>query len=237
MDTLEIIYSDKDYIFVNKPAGMLVHDVEGEKSKGVTVVDEVLRRFPEISSVGDNTVVRPGIVHRLDKETSGIMVVARNQNSFDYLKKLFQNSEVKKKYLALVYGEADKKGIIDKPISLKAGTTKRTVREGKMTKVAVTEYRLKKLLFDKSDPDNKYSLLEVYPKTGRTHQIRVHLASIGHPVVGDKLYGKKRENLGLNRQFLHAESIEFSSVAGRKIRMETELPKDLEVALCSLSEI
>jgi len=249
---LEIIYTDKDYIFVNKPAGMLVHEVREHHSTESTVVDEVLRRFPEISSVGpvrdregsqrfsvsngvgDDTIQRPGIVHRLDKDTSGIMIVARNHGSFEYLKKLFQNHEVKKTYIALVYGEAKNSGIIDKPVSLKPGTTRRTVRGGKMTKDAVTEYKLKRSYIFEQE---KYSLLEVYPKTGRTHQIRVHLASIGHSIVGDKLYGKKKEAIKLDRQFLHAESIEFTTSQGKRIKMEAGLPKDLNIVLKSMKAL
>ncbi len=218
---------------------MLVHgtrisNVQFPISKEITLVDWLLKRFPEIKNVGDEPQTRPGIVHRLDKETSGILLVPKNQNYFEYLKKLFQNGEVKKTYIALVFGRiTPEKGIINKPIGLKSGSVKRTVftRGAKMVKSAVTEYKVKEYLPHRQAGLTKYSLLEVYPKTGRTHQIRVHLASLGHPVVGDKLYSKKKAEL--NRLFLHAYSLEFAPESGKRIKLTADMPSDLTRYLTS----
>ncbi len=237
---IEIIYSDEDIVVLNKPAGVLVHKPitgikNSKKSEETTIVDWVLKRFPEVKSVGDRprgVLERPGVVHRLDRETSGVLIVARNQASFENLKKQFQNHEIKKTYLALVYGEIEKPGKIDKPIGLKPGTTKRSVtaRNMKMIKDAVTRYIPKKHFVGAT-------LLEVFPETGRTHQIRVHLASIGHPIVGDILYGGKKQIIEISRQFLHAESIAFMTVGGKSMKIEAELPSDLEKILTELPSI
>jgi 23S rRNA-/tRNA-specific pseudouridylate synthase len=159
--------------------------------------------------------------------------VAKNQSFFNYLKNLFQKNEVKKTYLALVWGEIKKSGIISKPIGLKGGTIKRSVsaRKLKMIKNAITIYRPLKLF---TKDDNKLTLVELLPKTGRTHQLRVHMAAIGHPIAGDNLYGSKKRLAGLQRQFLHASTIEFTSINGERIRIEADLPDDLQTVLKSL---
>lgn len=235
-DDLSVIYEDKNFLALYKPAGVLVHGTKSSKSKaqsskptGLTLVDWLLKRYPEIASVGDDTEIRPGIVHRLDKDTSGIMVVPRNQDYFEYLKKLFQNHQVEKNYLALVYGKlTSTSGKIEKPIRLKPGSVKRTVWSGKMEKPAVTEYRVVKYF------PAGFSLLEVMPETGRTHQIRVHLAAIHHPVVGDVLYGPKNPPFNLHRQFLHAASLEWTSEDGKRIKIEAELPEELQKVIQNL---
>ena len=236
---INIIYEDKNFLAVNKPAGLLVHPTKLRiqnaelRIKESTLTDWLLEKYSEIKNVGDAPEIRPGIVHRLDKDTSGIIIVARNQNYFDYLKNLFQKHQIKKEYLALVYGKLkSKKGIINKPIALKSGTTKRTIWKGKMEKEAITEYEVlkefKHQISDKKNKEEYFSLIKVSPKTGRTHQIRIHLSSIGHPIVGDSLYGPKKNILNLNRQFLHAESLEFSLSSGKRIKIEADLPKDLQ---------
>ncbi len=241
----QIIYESKNFIAVNKPAGLLVHKTAVSKQKEKTLVDFILGKYPEVKNVGDDKENRPGIVHRLDKDTSGIIIIARNQKYFEYLKNLFQTKKVRKNYLALVWGKVKlpigEKGIINKPISLKPGTTKRTVYGGKMTKEAITEYKaLKFYKFQKNKEEKSLTLVEVSPLTGRTHQIRVHMAAIGHPVVGDTLYGGKRflnlskEYFGLDRQFLHAQSLEFPPESGRKMKLEFELPKSLKNILDGL---
>lgn len=195
------------------------------------MVSWLKERYPEISKVGDDPLLRPGIVHRLDKDTSGVMVIAKNQKYFEYLKNLFQKHQVKKTYIALVRGRVEpREGIISKPIGLKSGTTKRTVfiKNAKMVKSAETGYKLKKYL---NIGGEDYSLLEVMPKTGRTHQIRVHLASIGHPVAGDKIYGKKVNPPGLNRLFLHAESLEFPKAEGERIKISADPPREFQAYL------
>ena len=224
----QVIYEDENFLAINKPAGLLVHAVRSkEHGKESTVVDWLLARYPEIKTVGDDPAERPGIVHRLDKDTSGVMLVAKNQKTFEYLKSLFQKREVQKTYLALVWGTLKtKSGVINAPIGIRSGSVKRSVRSEKMAKEAVTEWRVVKLF------DSGYSLLEVKPKTGRTHQIRVHLASIGHPVVGDRLYGRRRvinnsitnDPTADNRLMLHALSIEFTAPDGKRTRLEAEPP-------------
>jgi 23S rRNA pseudouridine1911/1915/1917 synthase len=244
----QILYGDRNFLAINKPAGLLVHKVSGIKRQASsvdTLADWLLKKYPKIKNVGDDPKTRPGIVHRLDKDTSGVILVARNQKYFEYLKKLFSASggqpQIKKTYLALVWGKLEpRKGIIEKPIKMKTGAVKRTVWKGKMEKEAITEYEVLKYLEYSSllTIDNKalyFSFVRVLPKTGRTHQIRIHFASIGHPVVGDSLYGKRENPFELTRQFLHAESLEFSSEDGRRIKIEAELPRELRLILQKLT--
>lgn len=232
---IDIIYENNDFLVINKPAGWTVHrpktavpSREGE----FFVTDWLLERYPEVKGVGDDPVLRPGIVHRLDKDTSGVLIIAKNQSSFEYLKNLFQTGQINKTYLALVYGKLLGRGTIDKPIGIKPGTVKRSTnaRDMKMVKDAMTDYKVIKVL-----QGGKYTLLEVHPHTGKTHQIRVHLASIGHPVVGDGLYGKKKEEINSPRQFLHAQGIEFTLKDGSRMKIEADLPYDLQEILQSLT--
>lgn len=219
---LKIVYKDKDVLVLNKPAGLTAHAINPEQDD--TLVNGLIAHYPEIKNVGEDSL-RPGIVHRLDKDTSGLMVVAKNNTAFDFLKKQFQERHIIKKYLALVIGQVkDKKGIITKAISLsKKDHRKRSALLDAQAKKAWTEYRILKKFKD-------YTLLEVRIKTGRTHQIRVHLASIGHPVAGDQQYKFKRqpELAGLKRQFLHAAYLKFQLPDGKMMEFKSELPKDLE---------
>lgn len=190
-----------------------------------TLVDWLLAHYPEVSMVGDDLATRPGIVHRLDKETSGIMIVPRNQKTFEYLKQLFQEHKIEKTYLALVVGKLEKNiGVIDAPIGIKNGTLKRSVHATKMVKPAITGYKVIK------ECKEAYSLLEVKPKTGRTHQIRVHLASIGHPIVGDRMYGKKTQPAFAHRLMLHALSLVFSDDRGNRFEFDAAPPRDFKEA-------
>lgn len=232
MPEIKVVYEDKNFLAVDKPAGVLVHKVQSSKFKDSeeTLADWLLKKYPEVKKVGDEPALRPGIVHRLDKNTSGAILIARNQTYFDYLKNLFEKNEVKKTYLVLVWGKIESKtGIIRKPIGI-LRTVKRTVTGGKMVKEAITEYEVIKFLKLKKDKEKEqiFSLLKVMPKTGRTHQIRIHLASIGHPLVGDELYGPKQNPFNLKRQFLHAESLEFNLPDGGRMKIEAELPDDLK---------
>lgn len=230
MGNISIIFEDKNFVVVNKPAGLIVHPTKNSREK--TLIDSLLEKYPEISNVGDNPIERPGIVHRLDKDTSGVLVIARTQVFFEYIKKLFQSGAVKKTYVALVFGKMPLHGTIDTPIGLRSGTTKRSVnaKRMKMLKEAVTKYKTKKI-FSCSGQD--FSLVELYPKTGRTHQLRVHLMSIHHSIVGDQLYGKKKNPWGLTRQFLHAESLEFSMQNGKRVKIGADMPEDLRLILDS----
>ncbi len=232
----KIIYETKDFLVINKPAGLVIHHAalrhDVERRTEPTLTDWLVQHYPEVRSVGDDSEHRPGIVHRLDKETSGVLIIPRTSAAFEHFKKEFQEHRVIKHYLALVFGAVpDNKGIINKPIGVKSGTIKRTVRAKnmKMVKDAVTEYAVQ------SRPhinDHDYTLLEVIPRTGRTHQIRVHLASIDHPVMGDKLYGGQRTLMpGLNRHFLHAHEIEFTAPSGERMRFTADLPPELQAVL------
>lgn len=226
-----IVYEDKNFLAVNKPSGLLVHATRHSLKDGEsTLVHWLLTRYPEIRNVGDEPEFRPGIVHRLDKETSGLMVVARNQESFAYLKKLFQERQIKKTYLAFLVGHlAPKEGRIEKPIGFKSGSVKRTVHSGKAFKEAVTLYRVRQYLRD-------ISFVEVQPLTGRTHQIRVHLSSTGHPVLGDRLYGRKRGEKSAKRLMLHAFSLEFTTQNGERMRLEAEPPVEFTQAIAEQRE-
>mgnify|MGYP001586998504 CR=1 FL=1 len=224
------ILEEPGFVILDKPAGVLIHPVvEGTEQAG-TITGWLLEHYPEVKTVGDKPSVRPGIVHRLDKGTSGVLLVCRTQAFFDYMKAQFQTYTVQKSYLALVYGVPKPEGVIDRPIGLRSGSIKRSVsaKKMKMIKPAVTEY---KTLQTFECDGEKYSLVRLVPKTGRTHQLRVHMASIGCPVVGDPLYGREKNTLGLARQFLHAERIEFSLPDGRKICAESKFPKELKIIL------
>lgn len=230
---IEIIYQDENIIVVDKPAGLKVHP-SGFAEKD-TLVNFLVAKFPEMEKIGDGSLcseLRPGIVHRLDQDTSGVMVVARNQKSFDELKKLFQERKVLKKYAALVHGKLEaKKGVIEKSLA-KSTNYKKQVIAGQKTKTkvraAVTEYEVIQEYKD-------YSLVEAVPKTGRTHQIRIHLFSLGNPVVGDDLYALKKfaKTKKNNRHLLHARQLEFK-LGTKKYSFQSELPEDFSQILSSL---
>lgn len=227
---IKVIYRDKNFIALDKPSGLLIHKSDYQKTDKTTLADWIIKNFPQTKKVGDflgsNNKInyRPGIVHRLDKETSGIIIVALNQDYFKYLKSLFASKQISKSYLAIVKGELkEKSGEIDKPIGIKPGTTRRTVYSSKMSKEAKTLYSLKSS-FEKDGED--YSLVLARPLTGRTHQIRVHLNFIGHPIIGDPLYGGKQIRVLSKRLMLHSFSIEFKNEDGKMIKLETPPPDD-----------
>ncbi len=225
---MKIIFEDKDQLIIDKSAGLLVHPLKaGQKN---TLIDWLLDYYPEIKNVGDDPL-RPGIVHRLDKDTSGLMIIAKNNSAFNYLKKQFQGRKITKKYLALVHGQVkDGKGTITKSISFsKKDYKKRSVLLDEKAKPAWTEYKVIKRFSD-------YTLLEVQIRTGRTHQIRVHLASIGHPIAGDQQYKFKRQPQpdSLKRQFLHAAYLKFKSPDGKIMELKSDLPEELKNILQEL---
>jgi 23S rRNA pseudouridine1911/1915/1917 synthase len=223
-----VIYEDSDIIVLNKPAGLPVH-ADGRHERK-TLVDWLVVQYPELSGVGeeqrlpDGTVIdRPGIVHRLDADTSGVLVVARNQKAFNTLKEQFQNRETRKVYRAVVYGPLkDERGIIDKPIG--------TARGGKGPRSARTPHgtmRDAQTAYHVLAKTKEASYVEVFPRTGRTHQIRVHFSMIQHPVVCDKLYAAGRPPLlGFNRLALHAYSLAFKHPNGTDMLFEAPLPAD-----------
>jgi len=243
---LEIIFENNDLVAVNKPAGVLVHgiyDKYGPKHNEETLADFVAKKYPEILKVGDpgsymefegkRVNTRPGIIHRLDRETSGVIIFARNQKSFNYYKSLFKNQKVRKTYTCLVWGNVkNKRGLINKPISINNGTVRRTVRSGRMTREALTEYEVRERY---TKDNNDFTLLNVMPRTGRTHQIRVHLISINHPVYGDKLYGKRADIFNLGRHFLHATSLELPDKNKKNIQIVAPLPGELQTIIDKLT--
>lgn len=229
-----VIYESSDLLVINKPAGIAVHKTRPNDTQH-TVVDELIAYAPAIAHVGEDAL-RPGIVHRLDKETSGLMVVAKTNAAFFHLKKQFQDRKATKTYIALVNGSPREPfGTITAPLG-KIGTKQTTRLKGKrelQERDAVTDYRTVKQY-------RNFTLLEVTPRTGRTHQIRVHLKSIGCPIAGDKLYSSSKlrvvsSKLGLNRLFLHAQRLSFIAPDGSALSFETDLPQDLQTVIESLS--
>jgi 23S rRNA pseudouridine1911/1915/1917 synthase len=217
---LDVIYEDEDVIVVVKPAGMVVHPSCGH-NKG-TLAGAILALCPDLAGVGER--LRPGIVHRLDKDTSGLVVVAKNEGALRNLREQFKKREVKKVYVALVEGRLEpERGAIEAPIGRDPRQRKKmsVVRGGRysLTLYKVVEY------FD------EHTLLEVEPKTGRTHQVRVHLSFIGHPLVGDPIYGFRKQRLNVSRQFLHARTLGFRLPSGEYVELEAELPEDLKRVL------
>ncbi len=218
---VKILYEDDDLLVIDKPAGLAVHPAPGHPSH--TLVNAVLSHLSHLPDAGDTS--RPGIVHRLDKGTSGVMLVAKNSTALTNLSDQFKSRSVKKVYLTLVKGQLKpERGIIEAPIGRDSGDRKKMSVTGESRgRQARTNYRVIKYI-------GKYSLLEITPETGRTHQIRVHLAAIGYPVVGDEPYGIK--SIYLKRQFLHAYRIGFHlPSSGRYVEFESPLPEDLKKAL------
>ena len=245
---LDIIYEDDDLAVVNKPAGMMVHAGAGatddERNRG-TLVNALLHRFANLSDVGGE--LRPGIVHRLDKETSGLIIVAKNDVAHRKLGQQFSKREIKKRYIALVHGWPEKdRGTINSPISRDAIRRTRMTTKGSGGRSALSHYEVRERI---ASIYGKFALVDVRIETGRTHQIRVHMASIGHPVVGDSLYGApkdlkrgERESspgtravIALGRNFLHATAVEFKHPRyGRTNRAGNPLPAELTAFLTQL---
>jgi 23S rRNA pseudouridine1911/1915/1917 synthase len=226
---IPVVYEDEHLFAIDKPAGLSVHKVSPTDPQE-TLADILVAERPYLAGVGENPL-RPGIVHRLDKDTSGVMLIAKDQATFEHLKSQFQNRLVQKEYLALVYGHPkEKHGTITATLG-KLGTKQTTQLKGKKELVerdAITEYQVEKTY-------TAYTLVRVMPHTGRTHQIRVHMKSIGCPLVGDALYAKgKPLPEGLDRLFLHAERIAFTGPDGRALALEVGLPEALQKALDTL---
>lgn len=212
---LDILYEDKDVIVVNKPQGMVVHPAPGNYNG--TLVNALLFHCKDLSSI--NGVIRPGIVHRIDKDTSGVLVIAKNDDSHNFLSMQLKDHSMKREYYAIVEGRLkNDDGVIDKPIGrnkkdrLKMGI----VEDGKR---AVTHYKV-------LERYNGYTLIKCILETGRTHQIRVHMASIGFPLVGDPLYGFKRQKFKLEGQVLHAKTLGFIHPTTKEyLEFESDLPE------------
>lgn len=217
---LKIIYEDNDLILINKPAGLVVHPAPGNPSG--TLVNALLAHWPKLKNSTEK--LRPGLVHRLDKDTSGIMVIAKNPKAHESLAEQIKNRQIQKKYWAVVWGILkNKQGEID----LALGRHPRDRKKIAVIKNTKLKSRQAKTIYQVLEEFGEMSLLEVKPVTGRTHQIRVHLAELGHPVVGDIFYSKKRNNL-INRQALHAKSLGFIHPAtGKFVEFEAPLPEDM----------
>ena len=268
---IKILFEDKNILAIDKPAGIMVHPAVEQahygagpdgKSKTKTISDWVLLNYPSIKNVGEplfiekengkkDKILRPGIVHRLDKETSGVLLIAKNQKTFLFLKEQFQNHKIKKVYRAFVYGNVSdpkaslatgKKGVINVPIgrsqkdiqTYTAGRGARPPLRDAITEYAVLDRFTDPSAFGTSPSEGRknetnFSYIEVYPKTGRTHQIRVHMRYINHPIVSDPLYrGAKDLALGMKRLALHSNAITFYLPSGELKTVESPLPADFK---------
>ena len=239
-DEVTLLYEDENFLAVNKPAGLVVH-ADG-RTKEPTLVDWLLKKYPKIKKVGEpwttpegETVWRPGIVHRLDRDTSGVLVVAKTQEAFESLKKQFQERTIQKTYRAFVHGELpDDDGVIERKIGRSANDFRKWSAEygarGEL-RDALTRYHV-------LARGGGVTFVEVSPKTGRTHQIRVHFKAVGHPLVGDALYAPKSPKiLGFSRTALHAFALEVSGLSGKRLRFEAPLPKDFKKAIREMKKV
>jgi len=231
---LTILYEDSSIIVVDKPSGMVVHPAYGNPSG--TLVNALLFHCKDLAGI--NGILRPGIVHRLDKDTSGAIVVAKDDEAFHQLIKQFKNHNVEKIYFAIVYGTfGQEKGLIDSAIGRHPSERKRMSTRTKKGRSAITHWK-------KVEEFDGCTLLEIFPQTGRTHQIRVHLSSIGHPVLGDPLYGRKGRPGALhdpvlkdcvkrmNRQALHAYRLVFNHPrTGERVSFVSPIPQDMKEVL------
>ncbi|HDQ16601.1 MAG TPA: RluA family pseudouridine synthase [Candidatus Vogelbacteria bacterium] len=240
MKKIDVIYEDEDVIVFNKPAGLAIHG--DDFSSEETLVDYLLENYPDIKGIGEDYLSpkgkvfpRPGIVHRLDKETTGLLICVKNQKSFLYLKKQFKNHLIKKEYRLLVYGHLKKeRGEISLPI----GRSRKDPRKRLVGSRASGKLRPAITIYNTLEKFTGYSYLSAWPKTGRTHQLRVHFSYLGHPVVGDRLYAGSREYpKELKHQALHAYSLEFKALSGKIISLKADLPADFKVVLENLKKM
>ena len=213
---IDIIYEDKDIIVINKPKGLVVHPANGNPDG--TLVNAIMAICKDsLSGIGGE--IRPGIVHRLDKDTSGILIVAKNDEAHVKMSEQIKNREVKKTYIALVRGVVkENEATIDMPIA-RSTKDRKKMAVSKNGKQAITHIKVLKRY-------DGYTLLEVNIETGRTHQIRVHLSEIGYPVVGDMVYSNGKNKFGVEGQCLHAKSLDFKHpITGKQMHLEAELPE------------
>lgn len=237
IDKIKILFEDENYVALDKPSGLQVHP-DG-RSEGPFLSDWLIARFPEVRGVGEpinlpagGKIEKPGIVHRLDADTSGVIITARNQKAFLHLKKQFKDRKVEKEYAAFVYGKfSDKEGVIDRPIgrSAKDFRLKSAQRGAKgYLREAVTEYLAE-------SGNDEMSFVRIFPKTGRTHQIRTHFKAINHSVVCDPLYAPNQDCLGFSRLALHATNITFEGLNGQKLSIQSPLPEEFEDQLSKIA--
>ncbi len=223
---LKIVYEDADVVVIDKPAGLVVHPAAGH-DRG-TLVNALLGHIPDLEGIGGE--VRPGIVHRLDKDTSGLIVAAKSDRALQFLQDQFKSRTIKKMYLALIEGLVEpREGIIDAPIG-RSKTDRKKMAVTPEGRSARTRYRVRQIYHQ---PD--MSLVEAYPETGRTHQIRVHFAWLKHPLVGDNVYGRQKPIVPIERHFLHAASLSFMLPSGKVRTFTSNLPDDLQRVLDQLT--
>jgi 23S rRNA pseudouridine1911/1915/1917 synthase len=222
---LDIVYEDDDLVVINKPQGLVVHPASSYHEP--TLVHGLLHQIDELSSI--NGVVRPGIVHRIDKDTSGLLVVAKNDKSHQFLSEELQSHLIKREYIALVYGDfKEEEGSIDAPIARHP--------KNRLKMAVVPQGKHAKTHFKVLERFGKYTLISCILETGRTHQIRVHMAYINHPVVGDPLYGPK-DVIGTEGQFLHAQKLTFQHPTTKKeMSFEADLPDNFKSMIASLKK-
>lgn len=223
---IPVVYSDNDVIVVNKPKGMVVHPANGNEDG--TLVNAVLGLCKDgLSGIGG--VIRPGIVHRIDKDTSGLLVVAKNDIAHISLAEQFKEHSIERVYHAIVHGRfKDPEGVIDAPIGRSDRDRKKMAVTQKNSKNAVTHYRVLEEL-------GQYTYIECILETGRTHQIRVHMSSIGHSLIGDTVYGQKKDVFSLNGQCLHAKVLGFTHPkTGERMHFDSELPDYFKKVLTNL---
>jgi 23S rRNA pseudouridine1911/1915/1917 synthase len=231
---LKIIADTNEYIIINKPAGIAMHGAPHMNE--ITLIDLILKKYPKIKKVGEDPA-RPGIMHRIDKEVSGLVAIAKTEDSYNNLKKQFQERTIKKEYTALVFGQIKKdEDRIDFPISRansghKMAALPKTIKgeENIKGRIAITEFKIEKKFIN-------YTLLKVKIKTGRTHQIRAHMAAYGHPIVGDNLYSTKKtreqnKKINLGRIFLFADKLSFKDLSGERKTFKIEMPGELKELL------
>lgn len=224
---LDVVYEDNDIIVVNKPKGMVVHPANGNPDG--TLVNAVMSLCKgSLSGIGGE--IRPGIVHRLDKDTSGLIIIAKNDVAHINLSKQIKDRRIKKIYIALVKGNvSENEATVNMPIG-RSTKDRKKMAVRKDGKEAITHFKVLKRY-------GKYTLLELKIDTGRTHQIRVHMAEIGHPVVGDMIYSNGKNEFGVEGQMLHAKSLDFKHpITGKQIHLEAELPKYFEEILNKLDK-
>ena len=225
---VEVIYEDKDIIVVNKPKGLVVHPANGNPDG--TLVNAIMAMCKgSLSGIGGE--IRPGIVHRLDKDTSGLLIIAKNDQAHINMSKQIKDRQVKKIYIALVKGRTkEEEATINMPIG-RSTKDRKKMAVRKDGKEAITHFKVLRRY-------NNYTLLEVKIDTGRTHQIRVHMAEIGHPVVGDMVYSNGKNEFGIQGQMLHAKSLDFKHpITGKQMHLEAELPDYFKEVLGKLESI
>lgn len=239
---ISILMETKDFLVINKPAGLMVHS-DGKRNDP-TLTDWIIEKYPEIIDVGEKAIFgnkeidRPGIVHRLDEDTSGVLIIAKTSNSFSYFKNLFMNKEIEKEYHAFVWGHFKESfGVVDIPIGRSSGDFRKWLA-GRGVRGETREAFTKWQVINQFEDENKdnFSFIKLFPKTGRTHQLRVHMKYMQRPIVSDSLYSSsKRQALNFERLALHAYKITFKDLNGDEIEVVAPYPEDFKNAVAKYS--